>query len=167
MDAHTRFTVLIFIREHLKDFTFCFGFINFTRQSFVSVRRTRSRLYLLDFPVMILAHSCTADFSPFYVLINSTVCNPPLITSLWIWRCQELFSCYVSELIFAVAKGDIVSELFLNIEMSSAEEHLHSSLISLKKKVKVSAFTSHDIIIIMTWFVREHFKYLHLLSSVF
>lgn len=130
LHPHTRFTLLIFFREHFKVFTICFSFINFTRQSFVCMRKTRSRLYLLDFPIMILAYSCTADFSPFCVLIKSTVCNPPLITSLWIWRCQELFSFSVSELIFAVARGDIVSELFLNIEMSSAEEHLHSSLIS-------------------------------------
>lgn len=60
-------------------------------------------------------------FLAFCVLINSTVCNPPLITSVTMWRCQKLFSRTVSELIFAVAKRDIVSELFLNLKKSTPQ----------------------------------------------
>ncbi len=93
----------------------------------------RAQNRILSIPAGFSHNSCTqlhSRFLPFCVLINSTLCNPPLITSLSIWRCQELFSCSVSELIFAVAKGDIVSELVLNIEINSAAGHLHSSLIS-------------------------------------
>jgi len=119
----------LFLLGDTKVLTFCSGFINFTRDGHLWACADQNPISTCWISPL-LAHSCTADFSPFCVLINSTVCNPPLITSLWIWRCQELFSFSVSEVIFAVAKGDIVSELFLNIEISSAEEHLHSSLIS-------------------------------------